>query len=156
VTVRDGGLRVARPGKFALELVRDRGPGLAADQELTIDIRWEPAYVLVTVAGELDIATARGLQERLSALTAAGLAVVADLDQVSFIDAAGLGALARVARHARTHGSSLHVVCSRPRTRQLFQLTEVDDRVPLASTRAEALQMLVASRGRPEAAASSR
>ena len=153
MTVRDGGLRMARPGEFALEPVLERGPEPAQDQELTIDIRWEPAYVLVTVAGELDIATARGLYERLSAVTAAGVAVVADLDQVSFIDAAGLGALARVARYARTHGSSLHVVCARPRTRRLFRLTEVDHRLPLSGTRAEALQALMAGRDGPVAAA---
>ena len=57
---------------------------------LTIRTRREPGYVVVTVAGEIDIATVARLRERLSALAAGGLPLVADLDQVSFIDATGL------------------------------------------------------------------
>ena len=49
---------------------------------LTIQARREPGYVVVTVAGEVDIATVAALRERLSALAAGGLPLVADLDQV--------------------------------------------------------------------------
>ena len=73
---------------------------------LTIRTRREPGYVVVTVAGEIDIATVARLRERLSALAAGGLPLVADLDQVSFIDATGLGALAGAARRAADHGTS--------------------------------------------------
>ena len=65
---------------------------------LTIRARREPGYVVVTVAGEVDIATVARLRERLSALAADGVPLVADLDRVSFIDATGLGALAGAAR----------------------------------------------------------
>ena len=65
-----------------------------------IRVRRDPAYVLVTVAGEIDIATVPALHERLTLLAATGRAVVVDLDQVTFIDAAGLGALAGAARQA--------------------------------------------------------
>jgi anti-sigma B factor antagonist len=137
---RDRGQRVARPGALPLGPGRDRRPRLDAGRALRIRVRREPAYVLVTVAGELDIATAPGLYERLSALAAEGGTVVADLDDVSFIDAAGLGALARAARQAARHGSTLLVVCGQRQTRRLFRLTEVDRIVPLSATLAEALR----------------
>ena len=109
---------------------------------LTIRTRREPGYVVVTVAGEIDIATVARLRERLSALAAGGLPLVADLDQVSFIDATGLGALAGAAREATEHGTSLHVVCARPQTRRLFRVTGLDRQIPLAHDLAEVLRVL--------------
>jgi anti-sigma B factor antagonist len=112
------------------------------DNALTIQARREPGYVVVTVAGEVDIATVARLRERLSALAEGGLPLVADLDQVSFIDATGLGALAGVARRAAARGASLHVVATRPQTRQLFRVTGLDRQIPLVRDLAEALRAL--------------
>ena len=112
------------------------------DKALTIRTRRESGYVIVTVAGEIDIATVARLRERLSALAAGGLPLVADLDQVSFIDATGLGALAGAARRAADHGASLHVVCDQPQIRRLFHVTGLDRQIPLARSLAEALRAL--------------
>jgi anti-anti-sigma factor len=127
--------------------------GLLAHQpEMTylipvIRVRYEPEYVLVTLAGELDYAAVAGLRERLFALTASGRPVVADLDQVSFIDAAGIGVLAGAARRAAVHGSTLLVVCARRQTRRLFRLTGLDRVVSLAGDMTEALQLMAAPAG---------
>jgi len=109
---------------------------------LTIRTRREPGYVVVTVAGEIDIATVDQLRDRLAALAAAGVPLVADLDRVSFIDATGLGALAGAARAATEHGTSLHVVCARQQTRRLFRVTGLDRQIPLARDLTEALERL--------------
>jgi len=105
-----------------------------------IRVRHEPGYVLVTVTGEVDYGTVAGVRERLFDLAATGRHLVADLDRVSFIDAAGLGVLAGTARRAAAHGASLRVVCARPRIRRLFQVTGLDRAVPLAGSLADALQ----------------
>ena len=42
------------------------------DYGLTVEIRDEPGHVLITVAGEVDIATVPQLQERLAAPAASG------------------------------------------------------------------------------------
>jgi anti-anti-sigma factor len=107
-----------------------------------IRVRYEPEYVLVTLVGEIDFAAVAGLRERLFALTASGRQVVADLDQVSFIDAAGIGVLAGAARRAAVHGSTLHVVCARRQTRRLFRLTGLDRVISLAGDMTEALRLL--------------
>ncbi len=109
---------------------------------LTIRTRREPGYVVVTVAGEVDIATVARLRERLSALAAGGVPLVADLDQVSFIDATGLGALVGAAREAAAQGASLYVVCARPQTRRLFRVTGLDRQIPLARDLAEVLHAI--------------
>jgi anti-sigma B factor antagonist len=115
------------------------------DVELTIRVRHKPKYVLVAVAGEIDIATVAQLRERLWPLAAGGRPLVADLNQVSFIDAAGFGALVGMARLAREQGVSLQVVCARERIRKMFRLTGLDRSIPLARSLAEALQVLAAN-----------
>ena len=118
--------------------------------DLTIQVQHEPGYVIATVAGEIDIATVAQLRQRLVVLAESGQPVIADLEQVSFMDAAGLGALAGASRRAAANGASLHVVCSRRQTRRLFRLTGLDRQVPLAHTLAEALHALQGTRGAPD------
>jgi anti-sigma B factor antagonist len=106
-----------------------------------IRVRYEPEYVLITLAGEVDFAAVASLRERLFALAVSGRPMVADLDRVSFIDAAGLGLLAGAARCAARHGASLYAVCARRQTRRLFLMTKLDRVIPLAGTIAEALEL---------------
>jgi anti-anti-sigma factor len=103
----DGGWAVW-PDTAVLMLAASQGPD--EDDGLTVLVRHEPGYVLVTVAGEVD-----------------------------FASAAGLGALAGAARHATAHGGSLRVVCGRRQIRRLFGLTRLDQAVPLAASLAEIL-----------------
>ena len=118
-------------------------------EALTIEARHERGYPIVTAAGEIDIATVTRLRERLFALAASGRPLVADLNQVSFIDSAGLSALVGAANRADAYGGSLHVVCARPKIRKLFQLTGLDRRLPPARTLDEALNALMAARTTP-------
>jgi anti-sigma B factor antagonist len=141
----DPGLRVVRPETLGLIPVGSSTPRSIPDDAMAIRVRHKPKYVLVTVTGEIDIATVAQLRERLWALAASGRPLVADLGQVSFMDASGLGALAGVARLAAEHGGSLQVVCARKQIRRMFRLTGLDGTIPLARTMAEALQVLAAS-----------
>ena len=118
------------------------------DEAPTIGVRRERDYAIVTAAGEIDIATGAGLRERLSELAASGRPLVVELDQVSFIDSTGLAALVGTAKRATACGGGLYVVCGRPKIRQLFRLTGLDGRIPLASTLDEALAALTAARTR--------
>lgn len=70
-------------------------------QVLTIRVRREPQYAILTAVGEIDIATVSQLREQLFALAGDGRPLVAGLDQVSFIDAAGLGVLVGAASGRR-------------------------------------------------------
>jgi anti-sigma B factor antagonist len=99
-----------------------------------------PARVFDCHGGrEADLVTAPRLHERLAALAGAGRPVIADLGQVSFVDAAGLRVLATAARQAAGSGGSLHVVSDRYQVLRIFALTGLDRQIPLARTRAEAL-----------------
>jgi anti-sigma B factor antagonist len=111
---------------------------------LNVEVRQEPELTLITVAGEIDIATVPVLREGLAGPTASGKPIIVELDAVSFIDATGLGVLAGAASRTTAHGSSLHVVCARNEVRRLFTITGLDRHIPLARTRTQACRNLAA------------
>jgi anti-sigma B factor antagonist len=118
-------------------------------EALIIRVRHQPGHVLITVAGEIDIATAPQLRDRLAALAASGRRLVVDLAQVSFLGAAGLDVLAAAARQARARGGGLGVVSPRPLVRRLFAITGLDRQIWLARTVTEALAALASRRDMP-------
>jgi anti-sigma B factor antagonist len=125
---------------------REKGGELVMDDYgLTIEVRQEPGHMLVTVAGEVDIATVPQMQERLAAPAGSGQPLIVNLDRITFIDAAGLGALAGAASRAAERDASLHVVCTRHQVRRLFAITGLDRQIPLARTVTEACQNLLAA-----------
>ena len=116
---------------------------------LDITVRRERGVVIAAVTGGVDIFTVARLRECLFELADSGRTLIVDLNRVTFIDSAGLGALVGAARRAAGRGGSLHVVCARPQTRRLLWLTGVDRRVPLAATVDGALMALAAAREAP-------
>jgi anti-sigma B factor antagonist len=63
----------------------------------------------VTLIGELDIAVADGVEERLRRLREAGNRVRLDLSQLDFIDSSGVRAIVLGLKHARQGGHELDV-----------------------------------------------
>ena len=113
---------------------------------LTITVRSERGVVIAAVTGEIDISTVAQLRVRLFDLADSGGTLIVDLNRVTFIDSAGLGALVGTARRVAEHGGSLHAVCSQPQPRRLLWMTGVDRRIPLAATVDEVLMSQAASR----------
>jgi len=86
----------------------------------------------VTFAGELDAASADTAYEYVrAAIDAHGGQVLLDMAGLSFCDARGLGALARMSRHAGQAGSPLHLVAPPPRLRKIIRITGLDDELPV-------------------------
>ncbi|SEG73148.1 anti-sigma B factor antagonist [Thermomonospora echinospora] len=82
------------------------------------------ARTVVAIEGELDIASAAALREKLFAeFRRARAAVVLDLSGVSFCDAAGLSVLVAARRRARLLGLSLSLAAPRPSMSRLLQIT---------------------------------
>ncbi len=63
----------------------------------------------MTLIGELDIAVADGVEERLRRLREAGRHVRLDLSQLDFIDSSGVRAIVLGLKHARQSGHELDV-----------------------------------------------
>jgi anti-anti-sigma factor len=80
--------------------------------------------ITVTFTGELDTASADQAYEYVrTAIDAHGGQILLDVAGLSFCDARGLGALARMSRHAGQAGSSLHLVAPPPRLMKIIRIT---------------------------------
>jgi anti-sigma B factor antagonist len=86
---------------------------------------------VVSVAGELDIATAEQAYAYISEVIDSGPTTVSvDLSGLTFCDASGLGVLARIARHARQAGRQLKLTSARPSLLKIIRLTGLDGVFP--------------------------
>jgi anti-sigma B factor antagonist len=96
--------------------------------------------VVVTIQGEIDIATVDTLRARLS--DACEHDVTVDLRRVSFIDCLGLKVLLEQHEHSTRRGRRVDFVQGPPAVRRVFEITGTLDRLsfvefstrPLAST----------------------
>jgi anti-anti-sigma factor len=85
----------------------------------------------VQVRGELDIATADQAYAYLrDVMDQQDGSVIMNLADLTFCDAAGLGVLARVARHARRTGRSLKLTAARPALLRIMRITGMDEAFP--------------------------
>jgi anti-sigma B factor antagonist len=107
-----------------------------------------PGRTIVSVSGEIDLATANELRERLLALVAAGsVDVILDLDRVAFVDSTGLGALVATRRRFQVAGGLLVLVCSVPLVLRLLRVTSLDRVLPVHRDLESALAYFAARDG---------
>jgi anti-sigma B factor antagonist len=121
---KDGGSDVA-------VITADRAAGLEPVQ-LELSCRTDAdGYQVVTVTGELDIATAEQAYTYISGVIDDRPAPVrVDVGGVTFCDASGLGVLARIARHARQAGLQLRLTSARPSLLKIMRITGLDRAFP--------------------------
>lgn len=101
------------------------------------------AYV-VSVSGELDLATAGRLQEELDLTAERGARrVIVDLTGLTFIDSVALGVLTDYARRLRTENGVCAVVSQDPRILRVFEITGLDRIFRIERSLAEAVQEVI-------------
>jgi anti-sigma B factor antagonist len=108
-------------------------------------------YQVVSVAGELDIATAEQaysfITEVIDGRLRGSAPVTVDLSGVTFCDASGLGALARLARYARAAGRQLKLTSVRPSVMKVMRITSLDRVFPELHPPVHAYSALAAEPG---------
>jgi anti-sigma B factor antagonist len=116
----------------------DRGELGPMEQEFRIEERVEEGVPVITVVGEIDVATAPQLRESLHRVIARGQStVVLDMLAVTFLDSTALGVLVGGLKRCRELGGELHVVVADARIRKIFEITGLDKVFPLATTLTE-------------------
>jgi anti-sigma B factor antagonist len=107
---------------------------------LKTETRLDGPVGIVTVAGELDLATVPTLRDTLTDVLGAGShELVLDLSNVPFIDSTGLGVIMGTAKKARAAGGSLSLVCDNPRILRVLTLTGFATVLPIHATLTEAV-----------------
>jgi anti-anti-sigma factor len=91
----------------------------------------EDGRVRVRLRGELDLAGAPTLTERLRSLRERRETVLLDLDELEFIDMSGLRVVLVAAEDAASDGWALTVTRGSPAVRRLLALVNVDGQLPL-------------------------
>lgn len=106
---------------------------------LHIDVHRVGDHVVVGLTGELDVAAAPELRQRLVALHAEGERhVVVDLDGTDVIDEMGLGVLLGGAMRARSRDGSFSLVCTTERIGKVLSLSGMDRAVDVHPSVADA------------------
>jgi len=95
--------------------------------DLRLDGYGRDGWYVLEVEGEIDLATAPRLRERLlSAVNDGELNLVVDLRGVGFIDSTGLGVLIGALKRVRLHEGDLRLVCPERGIRKVFDITGLD------------------------------
>ncbi|MDQ6698220.1 MAG: STAS domain-containing protein [Actinomycetota bacterium] len=92
--------------------------------DLRLDVSERDGWAVLAVGGEVDVATAPRLREKLIELVNGGHhRIVVDLSAVEFLDSTGLGVLVGALKRVRTHDGDLGLVCTESRVLKVFEIT---------------------------------
>ena len=105
-----------------------------------IRVERERETIVLSARGELDAYAAPELTERLADAQADdALPLVVDLTAVSFLDSTALGIIVRALKGAGDGRVQVRVVLPTSAARRIFEITMLDQALPVASSRADAL-----------------
>jgi anti-sigma B factor antagonist len=108
--------------------------------QLEIEIKAEDGRYVVIPRGEVDLVTQAQLKEVINELVVAGnVDIIVDLDETTFLDSTGLGALIGARRKTHAFMGSFAIVCTQERLLKLFRITSLDKVFAIRDTRSEAL-----------------
>ena len=104
-----------------------------SDEHSLLDITEvrDAGRVRMRLRGELDLASAPTLSDRLRSLREGGEPVVLDLDELEFIDMSGLRVLLAASDEASQDGWSFAVTRGSAQVRRLIGLVRLDRQLPL-------------------------
>jgi anti-sigma B factor antagonist len=100
---------------------------------------------VITIVGELDIATSPKVRELLSeAARDEDRPLVIDLTGCEFVDSTGLATLLHGAKPAQNGESNVALVCIGGEVRKLLELTAIDRTIPVYETLDSAIEAVLA------------
>jgi anti-sigma B factor antagonist len=99
--------------------------------EFAIEERRREGTVVLTLHGELDLASVEVVSARLDELRAAGEPVLLDLDALDFMDSSGLRLVLNAAEASDAAGWPFSLTPGPEQVRRLFESTCVTARLPI-------------------------
>ncbi|MDQ2730547.1 MAG: STAS domain-containing protein [Armatimonadota bacterium] len=88
------------------------------------DREWGERGVTLVLKGEIDIYSAAQIRQKVLDVVECGrVLIVANLQEVNYLDSTGLAVLIGALRRAREHDGDLVIVSSHPRLNKIFGIT---------------------------------
>ena len=112
---------------------------LCSDGGFSVHSRQLHEGILLTLRGELDLATVPMLEEALQRAERTHELVVVDLRELTFLDSTGLHVLISAEQRARRSSARLVIVQGPPQVRRLLELTGAIDQLQVVSDPSSAL-----------------
>jgi anti-sigma B factor antagonist len=110
------------------------------DDPLSYSIFQGPGYAVVSVAGQIDVATECQFRDALTSGLAQGARrIVVDLAGVTFMGSSGIGVLMGTRRVLAAEGGSLVLAAPHGDVAQVLSLTGVGEVIPVAASVADAV-----------------
>lgn len=103
------------------------------ERAFEVDVKVETRGTVLTVSGELDIASSQTLEAELGKLHDVATVIV-DLRGLTFIDSTGLGVLVRAHQLAKEHGRRFGLVRGNGQVTRLLSLTGLDTELLVADS----------------------
>ena len=92
-----------------------------------VTVRHAGGQAVVTLRGELDLASTPALASHLTAAAACGPSVIVDLAGLEYIGYSGLGVLVRIGKWLRAGGGDLTLAAPQPQVRKILVVTGLID-----------------------------
>ena len=103
--------------------------------EFSVEEQRRDGKVVLTVHGDLDLASADVVRARLEGLRTAGEPALLDLDKLDFMDSSGLRMVLEAAEASDASGWSFAITPGTEQVKRLFESTRVTDRLPIVPRR---------------------
>jgi anti-anti-sigma factor len=103
------------------------------ERDFEVDVKDEARGTVVTVSGELEVASSQALEHELAKLHGPATVVV-DLRGLTFIDSTGLGVLVRAHQVAKEQGRRFGLVRGNGQVHRLLSLTGLDQELLLGDS----------------------
>jgi anti-sigma B factor antagonist len=105
------------------------------EQVFDVNVAPQHGIPVVAVSGEVDVATAPTLRDRLQAAVAQDHStIVVDLGGVTFLDSTALGVLVGALKRCRDAGGDLRLVAREPRVLKVFEITGLNEVFSISDT----------------------
>jgi anti-sigma B factor antagonist len=115
---------------------------MSADFDLSEE-KVDADRLILAVRGELDLFTAPDLKQRLMDVIDGGArGVVVDLAEATAIDSTTLGVLLAAKKRLKLHDGELVVACPNAEIGRTFEITGLDEVLPVLEDRGAALERL--------------
>ena len=96
----------------------------------TAEIEWQESLVVFKLHGDLDVDGSQALRNIYeSRVQDADLFIVFDMQDVTYINSAGVGAIVALSKAAQMKNGRLFLINARDKIRNIFQITDLDSRL---------------------------